>query len=125
MLEHCGGACTAKQMVEDMNDVFQRHSILKKLQARRAFFTVEIKAGEKMLSYINRVQIIVSAQKSMGVDIDDQEKAIDIFSSLPALYKKIISAFEALAVRSRALFSVGENCSSFRNFDQHFVTEQD
>lgn len=96
MLEHVRGASTAKQMLDDIHNVFQRHTLLNKLRARRNFYTVEMRAGERMLSYINRVQHLGSILKSMNVDIDGQEMAMAILNGLPEQYENIITALDAL-----------------------------
>lgn len=70
MLEHVRGANTAKQMLEDIHNVFQRRTHSNQMRARQNFYTVEIKAGDRMLSYTNKVQHLGSDLKSMHVDID-------------------------------------------------------
>lgn len=70
MLQHVRDACPAKQMLEDIRSVFQCHTLLNRLRARRNIYTVETRAGERVLSYMNRVQHLGSVLKSMGVDID-------------------------------------------------------
>lgn len=55
MLEHVPGSSSDKEMYENFRDVFGRQTLLNRLRSRRAFCTVEMKSGEIMLLYINRV----------------------------------------------------------------------
>ena len=49
-LEHVTEGSTAKEMWQTIMDVFQRHTLLNKLAARRNFYTATMKAGEKTLT---------------------------------------------------------------------------
>ena len=55
-LEHVSDALTAKEMWHTILNVFERHTLLNKLAARRRFYTVTMEEGEKVLTYVNRVQ---------------------------------------------------------------------
>lgn len=50
ILEHMRAGSTAQQMFQDISNVFRRHALLKKLPARRNSFTVEMTAGERIMS---------------------------------------------------------------------------
>ena len=71
-LEHVRDCETAKQMWEAILDVFERHTLLNKLAARRRFYTVTMQNDEKVLAYINRVKQLATRLKSMNVEIDDK-----------------------------------------------------
>lgn len=55
-LEHARGLSSAKGMYDSICDVFQGHTLLNELRARRDFYIVEMKPREKILPFINRVQ---------------------------------------------------------------------
>ena len=55
-LEHVRDAETAREMWESILNVFKRHTLLKKLAARREFYTLKMFQGEKVLAYINRAK---------------------------------------------------------------------
>ena len=95
-LEHVADVSTAKEMWQTIMDVFQRHTLLNKLAARRNFYTATMKGGEKALTFINRVQHLASILKSMGVDVDDQEIAMAVLNGLPPRYDSLIVALDAL-----------------------------
>ena len=75
-LEHVRDVETAKEMWRAIVDVFERHTLLNKLSARRRFYTVTMEHGEKMLTYLNRVKQLAATLQSVGVEIDDQEFAM-------------------------------------------------
>lgn len=103
MLEHVWETDSAKAMLDCISNVFQSYTLLNKLRARREFCTVAMKVGEKMLTYINRVQQLGSVLKSMNVKIDSKEMAMAIPNGLPQKYENIITTLDAL----------GDNSDSF------------
>ena len=76
-------------------DVFERHTLLNKLSARRRLYTATMEHGEKMLTYLNRVKQLAATLKSMGVAIDDQELAMAALNGLPSTYESLIVALDA------------------------------
>lgn len=112
MLEHVRDSSSAKEMYDSIVNVFQRHTLLNKLRARRDFYTATMRSNEKMLSYINRVVYLSSILKSMGVEVDGKEVAMTVLNGLPSAYRYIITALDAIGdsstfsldlVRSRLL----------------------
>lgn len=100
MLEHVRGLETAKEMLESIVNVFNRHTLLDKLRSRRDFYTATMKTGEKMLTYINRIRHFSTILKSMNVLIEDDEVAMAVLNGLPAKYGNIITALDALGDNS-------------------------
>ncbi len=95
-LEHVRDMDSAKKMWEAITNVFERHTLLNKLSARRKFYTVTMEKGEKMLTYLNRVKQLAATLKSMKVDIDDKEIAMAALNGLPSTYEGLIVALDAL-----------------------------
>ena len=95
-LEHVRDASTAKEMWKAITDVFERHTLLNKLSARRKFYTVTMEKGEKILTYLNRVKHLAATLKSMKVEIDDKELAMAALNGLPSSYESLIVALDAL-----------------------------
>lgn len=95
-LEHVRDATTAKDMWESILNVFERHTSLNKLAARRDFYTVRMSEGERVLPYINRVKQLAARLKSMNVNIDDKELAMAVLNGLPARFESLIVALDAL-----------------------------
>ena len=96
---------TAKQMWEAMLNVFERHTLLNKLAARRRFYTVTMQNDEKVLAYINRVKQLAARLKSMNVDVDDKEMAIAVLNGLPARFENLTVALDALGTDDK-MFSL-------------------
>ncbi|CDF39842.1 unnamed protein product [Chondrus crispus] len=95
-LEHVRDVDTAHEMWEAIVNVFERHTLLNKLAARREFYTVKMLSGEKMLAYINLVKQLAAILKSMSVNIDDKEMAMAVLNGLPARFEALIVALDAL-----------------------------
>ena len=104
-LEHVRDFETAKQMWEAIPKVFERHTLLNKLAARRRFYIVTMQNNEKMLAYINRVKQLAARLKSMNVDIDDKEMALVVLNGLLARFESLIEALDALGSEDR-IFSL-------------------
>ena len=95
-LEHVRDVDTAHEMWDAIVNVFERHTLLNKLAARRDFYTVKMLSGEKVLPYINRVKQLAAILKSVSVNIDDKEMAIAVLNGLPARFQALIVALDAL-----------------------------
>lgn len=104
-LEHTSAATTAKEMWQAILNVFERHTLLNNLAARRKFYTVKMEEGEKVLTYVNRVQHLASVLKSMDLDVNDKEMAMAVLNGLPARFDGLIVALDALGNEDR-LFSL-------------------
>ncbi len=68
LLKKCGNA---------FSNIFERHTLLNKLEARRKFYIATMLADERILAYTNRIRQLASTRKSMGFEIDDKEMAMD------------------------------------------------
>ena len=95
-LEHVSDATSAKEMWHALLNVFERHTLLNKLAARRKFYTVTMEEGEKVLTYVNRVQHLAAVLRSMSVVIDDKEMAMAVLNGLPPRFDSLIVALDAL-----------------------------
>eukprot|EP00171_Calliarthron_tuberculosum_P023586 IDg23586t1 len=96
MLKNVSHTSTALEMWEEICNVYQRHTLLNKLSARREFYTATMQSGEKMLAYINRIRQMASVLQSMDVTIGDKELAMAVLNGLPASYETIITALDAI-----------------------------
>jgi hypothetical protein len=96
LLENVREASSAKEMWTSILNVFERHTLLNKLSARRNFYTATMQDGEKILQYANRIRQIAATLKNMGVEIDDNEMAMALLNSLPDCFDGLISALDAL-----------------------------
>lgn len=95
-LEHVHDVQTAREIWQALLNVFERHTLLKKLSARRKFYTVTMENGEKILTYLNRVKQLAATLKSMDVEIDNEELAMAALNWRPPMYENLIVALDAL-----------------------------
>lgn len=100
-LEQVQHAETAKEMWKLICDIFEKHTLLNKLSARRRFYTASMNEGEKVLAFAARIRQLAATLKSMGVKIDDQEMAMAFLCGLPDRFDGLISALDALADDSK------------------------
>ena len=75
-LEQVSHAETAKEMWTILCDVFEKHTLLNKLAARRRFYTATMTEGESVLSFSAKIRQLASSLKSMGVTVDDKKLAM-------------------------------------------------
>ena len=94
-LEQVQHATTAKQMWTLICDIFEKHTLLNKLAARRRFYTAKMKDNEKILAYAARIRQLAATLKSMSVPIEDSEMAMALLNGLPDRYDPLISALDA------------------------------
>ena len=95
-LEQFQHAETAKEMWTLICEIYEKHTLLNKLAARRRFYTATMNDGEKVLSFAGRIRQLAATLKSMGVTIDDQEMAMALLNGLPERFDSLISALDAL-----------------------------
>ncbi len=69
MLENVREADSAKRMWKSIKDVFERHTLLNKLSARRKFYTASMEENEGILKFANRIRQFASVLKAMDVEI--------------------------------------------------------
>lgn len=89
---------TARQKLRNIKDVSHRHTLLNRIRARREFNTVEKYQKEKFLSYINRVEHLGSVLKSMGVETDCKDMALEVLNGLQSQYKSLITMLDGLNI---------------------------
>ena len=95
-LEQVAHATTAREMWKSICDIYEKHTLLNKLAARRRFYTATMNEGEKVLAFAARIRQLAATLKSMGVKIDDEEMAMGLLNGLPDRFDGLISALDAL-----------------------------
>eukprot|EP00171_Calliarthron_tuberculosum_P008641 IDg8641t1 len=96
LLESVCESETAKEMWSTIINIFERHTLLNKLAARRNFYTTNKRDGEKIREFANRIRQLASTLRSMSVDIDGNEMEIAPLNGLPDRFNSLISALDAL-----------------------------
>ena len=96
ILENVREVTSTKDMWQRICDVFERHTLLNKLSARRKFYTALKAESESALQFSNRIRQLASTLKSMKVTVDESEMAMALLNGLPETYDSLISALDAL-----------------------------
>ena len=96
LLENVREANSAKEMWIAIKNVFERHTLLNKLSARRRFYTATLAETETVLPFSNRIQQLAAILKAMNVEISESEKAMVLLNGLPDKYNALISALDAI-----------------------------
>ena len=94
---------SAKEMWVAIQNVFERHTLLNKLSARRKFYTASMKETETVLQFSNRISLLSLRLKAMDVKIDESEMAMALLNGLPDAFHPLISALDALGTEDKTL----------------------
>ena len=94
---------TAQEAWETLKDQFARKSILQKVRLRQRYYSCRFQRNGNMLEHINTLKSLHDQLREIGAEIDDQELAMILLSSLLDDFKPLITALDA----------VGENDLSF------------
>lgn len=104
IIEHICGVSSAKEILDCIYIVFNYHTLLSRLRARRDLYIVQMGAEEWMLLFINMVLPSGSVLGSMSVVIDTQELGKATLSGLPSQFEKFITTLEGLLTTVRKMF---------------------
>jgi len=91
------GCMTTAEMWSTLQDIFQRKSLMKKMKARREFYTVAMNIGEGMLGYINRGRNLGENLKAMGGEVTEMDVAMNVLNGLTSKYENLLVALDAKA----------------------------
>lgn len=104
-------------MYENTCNVVHRHSLPNERKAIRDLYAGKINSGERMLSYINRVQQLRQILNALDGNIAGKETAIAILNRLPSEYENLFTALDALGDKS-SVFTLHILKSRFVQEDQ-------
>lgn len=96
LLENVRDVSDAKDMWISIKNVFERHTLLKKLSARRKFYTATMSAEESVLLFSNCIRQYAAILKAMDVPISDSEMSMALLNGLADEFNSIISALDAV-----------------------------
>lgn len=102
-LGHVGGTTGTRDLWKYIMDVFERHTLLNKISARRKFYTATMATDESVLEFTNRVKHLAGILESMKVGIDDEKMAMTTLNGVPPCFHGLISALDALGTEERNL----------------------
>lgn len=75
-----------------IKNMFELHTLLNKLSARRKLYTATKSEEETVLKLTNRVRQLSATLKSMDVNMPESEMSMALLNGLPDEYNAIISA---------------------------------
>eukprot|EP00171_Calliarthron_tuberculosum_P001057 IDg1057t1 len=90
---HC---TSARHMWKTICDIFEKHTLLNKLAARRNFYTATMTSNENVNSFCSRIRQLAGTLRSMGVILEESEMAMALLNGLPERFDGLISALDAL-----------------------------
>ena len=96
MLANVQDVQTTKEMWKAIINVFERHTLLSRLSARRKFYTAAMAENESVLQFSNRIRQLASTLKTMNVPVSDSEMAMALLNGLPDDYHSLISALDSI-----------------------------
>ena len=96
-LEQVQHSKSAKEMWKSVCDIYEKHTLLNQLTARRRFYTAAMKESDKILDFAARIRHHSSVLKSMGTTVNDQDMAMTFLSGLPDRFDVLISALDAIS----------------------------
>ena len=97
-----------------IKNVFERHTLLNKLSARKKFYTPIMPSDESVLQFSNRIRLLSATLKSIIVMISESEMAMALLNGLPEEYNALISVLDCWNVISN--FSASLLCLEYGVF---------
>eukprot|EP00171_Calliarthron_tuberculosum_P021735 IDg21735t1 len=73
---------SARHMWRILCDIFEKHTLLNKLAARRNFYTATMSPTETITSFSTRIRQLAGTLKSMGVLLEECEMAMALLNGL-------------------------------------------
>ena len=124
-LEQVQHAGSAKEMWTLICDIFEKHTLLNKLAARRRFYTAKMHENEKLLAFAARVRQLAATLKSMSVTIEDSEMAMALLNGLPDRFDSLISALDASHTDDEDLTFEFVQSRCLQEEQRHAIRDQD
>ncbi|KAL5838412.1 hypothetical protein ACOSQ3_015581 [Xanthoceras sorbifolium] len=87
ILANVHGILTAKELWEKLEGLYQAKGISNRLYLKEQFHTLRIEEGAKISDHLSVLNGIVSELESIGVEIEDEDKALKLILSLPSSYE--------------------------------------
>lgn len=81
------GLSTTKELWEKLEELYQTKSISNRLYLKEQFHKLQMVEGTTVSDHLSVLNGIVSELESIGVKIDDEDKALRLIWSLPSSYK--------------------------------------
>lgn len=93
-LDHVRDIDTAADVWRAICNVFQRKTLLNRINSRRSFYTAKMREDEKMLQFVNRIRHLASDMKCMDIKVEEEDVAMAILCNLPERFNNLIVAID-------------------------------
>ncbi|KAL5768388.1 hypothetical protein ACOSP7_014940 [Xanthoceras sorbifolium] len=87
VLANVHGIYSAKELWEKLEELYQAKGISNRLYLKEQFQTLRMEEGAKISDHLSDLNGIVSELESIGVEIEDEDKALRLILSLPSSYE--------------------------------------
>ncbi|KAE8667208.1 mitogen-activated protein kinase 9-like [Hibiscus syriacus] len=78
---------STKELWEKLEEMYQAKSLSNRLYLKEKFHKLQMEEGTKISDHLSALNGIVSELESIGVEIDDEDKALRLIWSLPSSYE--------------------------------------
>lgn len=87
VLANVHGISTAKELWEKLEQLYQGKGISNRLYLKEQFHTLRMNGGTKISDHLSVLNNIVSELEAIGVEVEDEDKALRLILSLPSSYE--------------------------------------
>ncbi|XP_039060075.1 G-type lectin S-receptor-like serine/threonine-protein kinase RKS1 [Hibiscus syriacus] len=78
---------STKELWENLEEMYKAKSLSNRLYLKEKFHKLQMEEGTKISDHLSALNGIVSEMESIGVEIDDEDKALRLIWSLPSSYE--------------------------------------
>ena len=93
VLENCKGSKTetAFGLWAKLESLYQSKSLLNRILLKKRLYSLKMKEGAKVSEHLNTFNDILSQLESIGVKMDDEDKAVTLLCTLPDSYDNLVT----------------------------------
>ncbi|KAH9679155.1 hypothetical protein KPL71_026007 [Citrus sinensis] len=90
VLREVGGEKTAAGLWKKLEDLYKKKSMAKRLATKKKLYTLQMEEGSSITYHIDAFKKIILDLEDINVNIDDEDKAMILFCSLPSSYENLV-----------------------------------
>ena len=85
------GEKTASGLWAKLESLYQSKSLLNRILLKKRLYSLKMKEGAKVSEHLNTFNDILSQLESIGVKMDDEDKAVTLLCTLPDSYDNLVT----------------------------------
>lgn len=85
------GEKTASGLWAKLESLYQSKSLLNRILLKNRLYSLKMKEGAKVSEHLNTFNDILSQLESIGVKMDDEDKAVTLLCTLPDSYDNLVT----------------------------------